>query len=1201
MGDLVATVYQACDLGGDNECAVGPALAAQLSTDTPLAAPFEAYALVAPAEQSSQVARYDSTDGISRATDPADLTRLARYLPSAISDRLSDPAAALAGQSEHRQVTVLFAYVELGTSDNDCDPEAIATINDRLAECFDIIRDERGSIARIDPYMTGHKLLVLFGAPIRHGHDELNALACARRLLQQSDERFRLRIGLATGPLYCGNVGAAQRREYTVMGGGINMAARLMAKADAQQILIDQQLRDRLPEQVQTEPITLALKGVGSQVTVYRFVGLSDTERDQLDCDTVVGQSAELDQVAALWSSAREGQTQVVTITAESGVGKTTFLQRLRRRLSDEPCLMLDGAQAVLHDNGWLARLLLEALLQPAVSDHGSLRHLIADRTEDRWLPLLADFLNEEIPDNRWTRGLSPELRLAKTGEIFSSLIRSALTSPQILLIDDLDRTDELSQTLIRAVLDTSDLPLLAVATACTEIAPPAEENSPNCYTQVELAAPTIAQWQEHFAETFEPDHRETDFLARVLEVSGGNPQFITQFLGQCREDQIIVANPISGKWELASTGVDIVPPENLTNLSLAALDRLPQTERYMLKCASVTLVDFTLADLRLLADEIPPDQHRKFLEHMVSAGHLLTGSTPGRYHFARRSMRDAVYGCLPEAILRGLHSRCAEILESSSEAVPDSVLAYHLFRAGDDRRGFDYSYRSARKASEVHSPGEASRYFDQCEQILHRTSFDRLSEPRLFEFHDDFAQFLVHEGEHGRAYRIIRRWRRWARSTESRSQLLKATITTAGVLWQQSLYGRCRVFLEAILRQPTDTIDPVLLARTNTYLAQVERRTGEFKNAVVAAQKSIELARTCKDIPAEASAHNELGLALWSAGKLTEAATAFENCLELSSQVESMYDAAKTTNNLAIIYWELGDLLTAERLMSQAVETFRSTGDRRNESYASGNIASLYRIFGQIRQSRERFQRADLIFERFGDRHAHFYTVGNLGDLDLILGNLDQAADRFDQALEFACSVGDKELEAECRIRQGEVAFFSDKFERAEKLYDQAMELAREVGSSEYLIRGSVGRARLMLKLRRVDEALENVKTIKDEADRNNAEISGFEAVFLKAECDRINGHTDQANQAYRVTLEYARRQKVFELALKCAARLFEFDPDSTDDAAATIQALIGEYEQANAPAGFDEVTNSVYYSYFAATVNQVPCPRITVESPTA
>ncbi len=1198
MGDLVATVYQACDLGGDNECAVGPSLASQLPQAVPLAAPYETFALVPPAVQSVDLSAVgDGEETLADDIDVTDVARLAKYLPTEIKNRLSDPAAALAEQSEHRQVTVLFAKMEF----NSYGPGAVTDINARLARCFDIIRDESGSIARIDPYQAGHKLLVLFGAPVRHGHDELNALACARRMRDQGDDQFHLRIGLATGPLYCGDVGAARRREYTVMGNGINMAARLMSKANDQEVLIDQELRDRLPNEVQTEKLSLALKGMGDDVAAYRFIGLAEVRHDQLKCDEVVGQASEFDQVVSLWPHTQTGQPQVVTITGESGIGKTTFLHRLQQHFKDEPHVTLDGARAVLHGTGWLARQFLTVLADPGASNQERLYPDLANRVEERWHPLLANILAEEAPDNRWTRGLSPELRLAKTGEIFAKLIRDLSTDPHILLIDDFERVDEFSQALIRAMLSTPDLPLLTVITVSPDGPRAADDDCPTPLTNVDLTAPTDSEWQDYFSRTFEPGRRETDLVGRVLEVSDGNPQFVSQFLRQCRDDQTIVNNPISGKWELASTGVPITPPESLTNLNLAALDRLSQTERYLMKCASVALLDFTLSDLRQLANDVPPNQAGEFLEGMVSAGHLVTGSEPNRYHFVRRSMREAVYGCLPESTLRELHARYGEILLAATEDIPDSMLAYHFFRAGRDRQGFDYSYRSARRASDVYSPGEAATYFDQCEQILQRTPSSQLTETVLFQFHHDYAQFLVHEGKHGRAYGIIRRWRHLAKDAQSQHHTTEATINAASVLWQQSQYDRCRMFLKAVLDQPPDDIEAGLLAQTYTYLAQLERRTGDFQSAIAAATRAVDLAQTSSDIPAEVSAHNELGLAHWSAGKLSEAAAAFETCLELSREHESMYDQAKTTNNLAIIYWELGDLLTAERLMSEAVETFRSTGDRRNESYASGNIANLYRIFGQMKQARERFERADLIFERFGDRHAHFYTVGNLGDLDLILGDLEQASDRFDRTLEFACKVGDKELEAECRIRQGEVAFLMADYVQAEALYDQAMELAREVGSSEYLIRGSVGRARLMLKLQRAEDALDNIKTVEDEAAKNDAEISRFEAVFLSGECHRIKGETAAAIQAYRSALEYARRQKVFELALKCATRLSEFDSDCRAEAETTIRELIAEYESANPPHGFEEVMGSVYYSYFAASLDKFRQPSNPVGSHTA
>jgi adenylate cyclase len=75
----------------------------------------------------------------------------------------------------------------------------------------------------------GDAALCVFGAPSAHPDPAGSALASARAL------RFRLQdvdgveaaIGVSAGVVVAGNVGAAERFEYTVIGDPVNEAARL--------------------------------------------------------------------------------------------------------------------------------------------------------------------------------------------------------------------------------------------------------------------------------------------------------------------------------------------------------------------------------------------------------------------------------------------------------------------------------------------------------------------------------------------------------------------------------------------------------------------------------------------------------------------------------------------------------------------------------------------------------------------------------------------------------------------------------------------------------------------------------------------------------------------------------------------------------------------------------------------------------------
>src|SRR5262249_57701196 len=106
-----------------------------------------------------------------------------------------------------------------------------------------VVEQEGGAINKIDLHPTGHTLIVLFGAPVAQGRDAERAVRCALALLRDfgadqghaahedsssdiSQPLLVRRIGMATGRVFAGAVGSARRREYTVMGSVVNLAAR---------------------------------------------------------------------------------------------------------------------------------------------------------------------------------------------------------------------------------------------------------------------------------------------------------------------------------------------------------------------------------------------------------------------------------------------------------------------------------------------------------------------------------------------------------------------------------------------------------------------------------------------------------------------------------------------------------------------------------------------------------------------------------------------------------------------------------------------------------------------------------------------------------------------------------------------------------------------------------------------------------------
>src|SRR5205823_5707525 len=106
-----------------------------------------------------------------------------------------------------------------------------------------LIRDVQEAVARYeigflgsDIDRDGGKIILTAGAPLGSGNDEERMLLAVRQIIE-GERRIPIRIGVNSGYVFAGDIGTSYRRTYTVMGDAVNLAARVMAKAQPGQLL----------------------------------------------------------------------------------------------------------------------------------------------------------------------------------------------------------------------------------------------------------------------------------------------------------------------------------------------------------------------------------------------------------------------------------------------------------------------------------------------------------------------------------------------------------------------------------------------------------------------------------------------------------------------------------------------------------------------------------------------------------------------------------------------------------------------------------------------------------------------------------------------------------------------------------------------------------------------------------------------------
>ncbi len=1179
FGEIVSEVMQAADQAQKGEIVIGPILAYKIKATENLEFLKDSYFKLKTGR--SILETEDTSNKKANEILYGDIDILKSYIPADILNRFEENPGSDKIANEFRHVIVLFAKLKINTQELSSIPAEYQELNDEIKKLFDIIRHHNGMIARIDPYVSSHKLLVLFGAPFSHENDTINAAACALKLTAINSRLINISIGMSGGKLFCGGVGSETRREYAVMGESINLAARLMGVAQPREILIDNNLRQNLPENIITDKTEYRLKGFNQPYHCYLLKSIKDFYYSRNIEFKPVGQEKYIEKLRVISNVIDKSFKKQIQIYGESGVGKTTLINSFLDQHISRKSIFLTCRYARLYDTGWPFKKFLSGILDIAEKTE-TIKIEISRLIGKQWWPLFADIFGVQTEESEWTRGMSPELRLEKTKRLILKILKDKISSETSLIIDDFELADDFFKEVL-SIIDKlpQSIPLLLLISSRKESISPSDKMSFD--EKLHIKPPADEEWQKFYHNLFVDRKRNREFFDRLLKNSARNPQYIVEFIKSSIDNGQLIADKNTGKFDLAETSIDLIIPESARDIYLHAFDRLPERSRDILKALSVSMSGATLKDICRVLQESKDELIKSNLIELSNSGILK--NTGEYFEFSTPLMQDIVYDCIPSLTLKSYHSRYGSLLESKHKDTNAHLLAVHYYRSGKWDKAFKYSLTAAKNSFKIYSINDTSRMFHQCREILKNAKHEELDESLLYDYFRSCTTFLIHDGKFDKTYPLFSDWRKTSRNFNNAQECFQAVSETARVLWKQSRYGRSRFFLEKILKPELLNKYEHINAYAMTIRAELARRTGDFLKAEESCLKAIKIASANNDNQVLADAYNNLGLALWGQGKLDEALNQYEKSLKYGEIVGGMYARAQTANNMAIIYWEKGDLVHAAQLMEKSITIFSDIGDIRNEAYAAANLATLQRTLGRFESSRKSMLQADHVFDQLHDRHAHHYIIGNLGDLDLVEGDLNEASKRFNTTYNFAKEVGDKELSAECSVRLAEIAFYSGDISNAEMKFVAAIDEAQEINSTEYTLRAKTGLARLLIGQKKsagADKILNQIATAATES--NNLPVLN-EAFFLQGELYRIEGKIERAVEKYREILEYAADQSVFELRLKCIVRLIEFGNES-EKYKMLLKDLHNEFIQVNNKGLWKKIMESAYYRFFVDTI---------------
>ena len=208
--------------------------------------------------------------------------KIGKYIPPQIHKGILEGKYDTNITTKRKKLTIFFSDIKNFTDTSEkLQPEDLTKyLNEYFSEMTNIAL-EHG--ATIDKYI-GDAVMLFFGDPTSKGEKE-DARACVEMSLKMQEKMvdlrkkwksegfynpFEIRIGLNTGYCNVGNFGSSQRLTYTIIGGEVNVAARLEAAGDAGGILMSYETYAHVQDMVEVEEKeSVKMKGINREIKVF--------------------------------------------------------------------------------------------------------------------------------------------------------------------------------------------------------------------------------------------------------------------------------------------------------------------------------------------------------------------------------------------------------------------------------------------------------------------------------------------------------------------------------------------------------------------------------------------------------------------------------------------------------------------------------------------------------------------------------------------------------------------------------------------------------------------------------------------------------------------------------------------------------------------------------------------------------------------
>ncbi len=614
---------------------------------------------------------------------------ISEYLPEFLIRRVK--VGAWQRFAEFRQTSVVFVNLPIVG-------DKLEELQPLVSSIQQLLHNHGGSLEQLAVDEKGLNALGAFGLPSHsHKDDALRALRAGLALDKALRERgIRSQMGIASGLLYCAEVGTPSRSHIAICGPSINLAARLAATGVG--LLCDSSTAEAAGRNFTFSIVReLPITGLEGRFRVFRPEQETApvTRRPRR---SIVGRSAELDRIVLRLEQLELGVGGAAVVTGEPGIGKSSLLWQAVSIAEERGCRLL--------------------VLTPDDADPSPF---------GLWFGLREDS-DGESQELRQPRGddTAPGTVVPSTWAVrFKSGIVEHLTdlaqSPLVLAIDDLQRADDESLYLLGEVLEKVPGCLVlatAVPSGSDKVGRLSKLRSGQRADRLHLGALNRESIAEQASELLGVEAIPSSLQDHLYERTGGHPLFCEELvLAMQTSGRIVTTGGVCKVTKGRAMAVDA--PPSLQAVVAMRVDNLDGRQQRLVKTASVLGRQFP-AELLRATDNQTHDKSEFDNDIAMLESRDFLVSTSEMLRFKHPLMRDIIYTLLPDRERRLIHADALRSMQDQ-ESVRDSDLAaltLHAQNAGDYPQAIGFLEQQVDLARKRYANREAIRLQQQAFEL---------------------------------------------------------------------------------------------------------------------------------------------------------------------------------------------------------------------------------------------------------------------------------------------------------------------------------------------------------------------------------------------------------------------------------------------------------------------------------------------------